>query len=62
MINTLGEEEFLRKKVWNTLNLIQANQLFVHSKNLEVKYYDEKKNKTIIFNGRWSVSFNLYLK
>lgn len=46
MINTLGEEELLRKKVWNTLNLIQANQLFVHSKNLEIKYYDDKKNKT----------------
>jgi MoxR-like ATPase len=46
MINTVGEEELLRKKVWNTLNLIQANQLFVHSKNLEIKYYDNKKNKT----------------
>ena len=46
MMNSIGEEELLRKKVWNTLNLIQANQLFVHSKNLEIKYYDQKKNKT----------------
>ena len=45
MLNMIGEEENLRKKVWNTLNLIQANQLFVHSKNLQVKYYDEEKNK-----------------
>jgi len=46
MLNTIGEEESLRKKVWNAINLIQANQLFVHSKNLEIKYYDDKKNKT----------------
>ncbi len=42
------EENRLRKKVWKIINLIQANQLFIHSKNLEIKYYDEnskKKNK-----------------
>ena len=48
MINTQGEEGSLRKKVWNTINLIQANQLFVHSKNIEIKYFDEVKNKTNI--------------
>jgi flagellar biosynthesis GTPase FlhF len=47
MSNILGEEESLRKKVWNTINLIQANQLFVHSKNLEVKYFNEDKKKLI---------------
>ena len=46
MINTKGEEGSLRKKVWNTINLIQANQLFVHSKNIEIKYFDDAKNKT----------------
>jgi len=46
MLNIIGEEDTLRKKVWNTLNLIQANQLFVHSKNLEINYYDDKKNRT----------------
>ncbi|TFG13621.1 MAG: hypothetical protein EU531_09685 [Promethearchaeota archaeon] len=48
MLNTTGEEDSLRKKVWNAINLIQANQLFVHSKNLEIKYYDDEKNKTSI--------------
>ncbi len=43
-----GEETKLRKKVWKIINLIQANQLFVHSKNLMISYFDEtstKKNK-----------------
>ncbi len=31
----------LRKKIWKIINLIQANQLFVHSKILEVKYLNE---------------------
>lgn len=31
----------LRKKVWRIINLIQANQLFVHSKTLDVKYSTE---------------------
>jgi hypothetical protein len=48
MLNAIGEEESLRKKVWNTINLIQANQLFVHSKNLKVKYYDNDKKKTSV--------------
>ncbi|TFG22664.1 MAG: MoxR family ATPase [Promethearchaeota archaeon] len=48
MTTKIGEEDELRKKVWKIINLIQANQLFVHSKNLEIKYYDEdiKKIKT----------------
>ncbi|MFX0026260.1 MAG: AAA family ATPase [Candidatus Hermodarchaeota archaeon] len=41
MSNKLGEEDLLRKKVWKIINLIQANQLFVHSKNLEIKYFEE---------------------
>ncbi len=43
-----AEEELLRKKVWKIINITQANQLFVHSKNLAIRYYDEdtKKVKT----------------
>ncbi|MGB5911838.1 MAG: MoxR family ATPase [Promethearchaeia archaeon] len=41
MSSKLGEEDLLRIKVWKIINLIQANQLFVHSKNLEIKYYGE---------------------
>ena len=37
-----GEEDDLRKKVWKIINLIQANQLFVHSKNLSIKFLNEK--------------------
>ncbi len=37
-----GEEDDLRKKVWKIINLIQANQLFVHSKNLTIKFLNEK--------------------
>jgi MoxR-like ATPase len=43
-----GDDTELRKKVWKIINLIQANQLFVHSKDLTIKYYDEmikKRNK-----------------
>jgi MoxR-like ATPase len=36
------EEDDLRKKVWKIINLIQANQLFVHSKNLTIKFLNEK--------------------
>ena len=36
------EEDGLRKKVWKIINLIQANQLFVHSKNLSIKFLNEK--------------------
>ena len=45
METRLVEQEQLRKKVWRILNLIQANQLFIHSKNLEIKYPDNQKNK-----------------
>jgi MoxR-like ATPase len=40
-----GEELKLRKLVWKIINLIQANQLFVHSKNLKINYYDETSRK-----------------
>ncbi len=39
------EEELLRKKVWKIINITQANQLFVHSKNLAINYYDEDTAK-----------------
>jgi len=39
------EEELLRKKVWKIINITQANQLFVHSKNLAINYYDEDTTK-----------------
>ncbi|MBD3213016.1 MAG: AAA domain-containing protein [Candidatus Lokiarchaeota archaeon] len=45
MDNRLVEQNQLRKKVWKILNLIQANQLFIHSKNLEIKYTDSQSNK-----------------
>ena len=45
MATKLEEEDSLRKKVWKIINLIQANQLFVHSKNLEIKYQNEKNKK-----------------
>jgi len=45
MSTKLGEEDLLRKKVWKIINLIQANQLFVHSKNLEIKFSDETTNQ-----------------
>ena len=41
MIET-AEEENLRKKVWKIINIIQANQLFVHSKYLTINFLDEK--------------------
>ncbi|MFO7794542.1 MAG: AAA family ATPase [Promethearchaeati archaeon] len=47
METRLVEHEQLRKKVWRILNLIQANQLFIHSKNLEIKYPDPKNNNKI---------------
>ncbi len=48
MSTDTAEEELLRKKVWKIINITQANQLFVHSKNLAISYYDEdtKKVKT----------------
>ena len=38
MSTNLGEEDILRKKVWRIINLVQANQLFVHHKELSIKY------------------------
>ncbi len=45
MSKKIDEESNLRKKIWKIINLIQANQLFVHSKNLEIKYLDEISKK-----------------
>ena len=45
MTTKSGKEEGLRKKVWKIINLIQANQLFVHSKNITIKYMNEKSKK-----------------
>ena len=45
MSTKLGEEDTLRKKVWKIINLIQANQLFVHYKDLRIKYLGEKSKK-----------------
>ncbi|MFX1574386.1 MAG: AAA family ATPase [Promethearchaeota archaeon] len=45
MSTKLGEDDLLRKKIWKIINLIQANQLFVHSKDLTIKHYDEKSKK-----------------
>ncbi len=47
MSTKLGEEDLLRRKVWKIINLIQANQLFVHSDNLNIKYLDEKNKVQI---------------
>ncbi|MFX1552678.1 MAG: AAA family ATPase [Promethearchaeota archaeon] len=45
MSTKLGEDDELRKKVWKIINLIQANQLFVHYKDMSIKYLDEKNRK-----------------
>jgi MoxR-like ATPase len=45
MPTKLTEEGELRKKVWKIINLIQANQLFVHSQNLEIKFLNEESQK-----------------
>ena len=45
MSTKLGEEDQLRKKVWKIINLTQANQLFVHYKDLSIKYLAEKSKK-----------------
>jgi predicted AAA+ superfamily ATPase len=36
-----AEEDYLRKKVWKIINIIQANQLFVHSKHIFVPFLNE---------------------
>ena len=45
MSTNLGEEDILRKKIWRIINLIQANQLFVHYKELNIKHYAENSKK-----------------
>ena len=45
MSTNLGEEDILRKKVWRIINLIQANQLFVHHKELSIKHFAENSKK-----------------
>ena len=45
MSTKLGEENELRKKVWKIINLTQANQLFVHYKDLSIKYFAENSKK-----------------
>ncbi|MFX0070543.1 MAG: AAA family ATPase [Candidatus Hermodarchaeota archaeon] len=42
MPTEIGEEAELRKKVWKIINITQANQLFVHSKYLTIKFLDEQ--------------------
>ena len=44
-LTEIVEETNLRKKVWKIINVTQANQLFVHSKNLNINYYDEDLKK-----------------
>lgn len=39
------EEKILRSRVWKIINKIQANQLFVHYKNLEIQYEDPDEKK-----------------
>ena len=46
MSTILGEEDKLRKKIWKIINIIQANQLFVHSKNITIKYSGGKSKKS----------------
>ncbi|TXT56207.1 MAG: hypothetical protein BAJALOKI1v1_1970005 [Promethearchaeota archaeon] len=43
MSEKTSEETELRNKVWKIINLIQANQLFVHSKSLEIQFLDENE-------------------
>ncbi|MFX1279244.1 MAG: AAA family ATPase [Promethearchaeota archaeon] len=45
MPTNLREDEILRKKIWRIINLIQANQLFVHYKELNIKYAIESTKK-----------------
>lgn len=45
MSTKLGEEDALRKKVWKIINLTQANQLFVHYKNMTIQYAGESTQK-----------------
>jgi DNA replication protein DnaC len=40
-LNQTKEEDHLRKKVWKIINIIQANQIFVHSKHFNVHFLDD---------------------
>ena len=44
-LKEIVEETNLRKKVWKIINVTQANQLFVHSKNIEISNFDSDTNK-----------------
>ena len=44
-ITIKDDNQALRDKVWNIINLTQANQLFVHSSQLNVQYFGEGKKK-----------------
>ncbi|MHA1195124.1 MAG: AAA family ATPase [Promethearchaeota archaeon] len=45
MTDEISEEDTLRKKIWRIINVLQAHQLFVHSKVLEIKFFDKKARK-----------------
>ncbi|MFX1531994.1 MAG: AAA family ATPase, partial [Promethearchaeota archaeon] len=45
MPTNLEEEDILRKKIWRIINLIQANQLFVHHKELNIIHLAEGSKK-----------------
>jgi MoxR-like ATPase len=45
MSTNLEEEDILRKKIWRIINIIQANQLFVHYKELNIKHSTENNKK-----------------
>ena len=40
------ESEQFRKKVWYIINILQANQLFVHSSTLNIRYIPEPMEKS----------------
>ncbi len=42
---TFNDNSELREKVWNIINLTQANQLFVHSSQLDVQYKEKDGKK-----------------
>ena len=44
-LKEIVEETNLRKKVWKIINVTQTNQLFVHSKNIEISNFDSDTNK-----------------
>ncbi|MBA7580122.1 hypothetical protein ES708_22013 [subsurface metagenome] len=42
MSESSDPSDYFRNKVWYIINTIQANQLFVHSANLKVRYSEEE--------------------